>query len=60
MCTLQNATILNYVLTFYCFKIYPLIADGDVWLWGSNNKGQLGTGDTEARNFPHEAPSTFW
>ncbi|XP_057294266.1 uncharacterized protein LOC130622774 [Hydractinia symbiolongicarpus] len=35
-------------------------ADGDVWLWGSNNKGQLGTGDTEARNLPHEAPSTFW
>lgn len=34
--------------------------DGDVWLWGCNDFGQLGTGDTESRNAPHEAPSTFW
>ncbi|XP_066936467.1 uncharacterized protein [Clytia hemisphaerica] len=34
--------------------------NGDVWLWGNNDFGQLGTGDTESRDSPHEAPSTFW
>merc|ERR1719494_1606950 len=35
-------------------------ANGDVWLWGGNDLGQLGTGDTQNYTVPHEAPSTFW
>jgi len=34
--------------------------NGDVWIWGANDYGQLGTGDTETRNLPYELPSTFW
>ncbi|XP_065666204.1 uncharacterized protein LOC100209924 [Hydra vulgaris] len=34
--------------------------NGDVWLWGSNEFGQLGRDKLEAHDIPFEAPSTFW
>jgi alpha-tubulin suppressor-like RCC1 family protein len=34
-------------------------ADGSLWAWGSNSKGQLGLGDTENRLTPTEV-GNFW
>eukprot|EP00794_Sanderia_malayensis_P003524 gene3523-4025_t len=33
---------------------------GEVWMWGSNDFGQLGLGDQKQRNVPCKIPSTFW
>lgn len=34
--------------------------DGTLWVWGNNNNGQLGLGDTTARNDPVQLGSDTW
>ena len=36
------------------FHNLALLESGQVWSWGNNEYGQLGTGDTQPRSFPLE------
>lgn len=34
------------------FHNLALLEDGNLWVWGNNEYGQLGTGDTQPRSQP--------